>query len=141
MDTKEKTSVTVKTTVNAPIEKVWEAWTKPEHITKWNQASDDWYCPRATNDIRTGGRFSYTMSARDGSTSFDFGGVYTNVEKNKVIESKLEDGRTTHVQFNSDGNKTNIVETFEAETENSVELQRNGWQAILDNFKKHAESL
>ena len=141
METKEKTSITVQTIVNAPIEKVWESWTKPEHITKWNQASDDWHCPKATNDLRTGGKFSAIMAAKDGSQSFEFGGIYTNVEPLKRIQSEMADGRKIDVKFEPQGNSTHVIEAFEAEETNSIELQRNGWQAILDNFKKHTESI
>ncbi len=141
METAEKTIITVQNTVNAPVEKVWESWTKPEHIVKWNYASDDWHSPRAANDLRTGGKFSARMEAKDGSMGFDFGGVYDNVVTNKLIEYTMDDGRKVKVEFTEAGNQTKIVEAFEAESMNSHELQKNGWQAILDNFKKYTESL
>ncbi len=134
-----KTVITVETTVDAPIEKVWQLWTKPEHIVHWNHASDDWHSPRAENDLRVGGAFSYHMAAKDGSFEFDFGGVYDYVSENQRIESTLGDGRIVQVNFSEGENGTHVLETFEAENMNSVELQRGGWQAILDNFKKYAE--
>ena len=137
----EKTSITVQTTVEAPVEKVWNSWTKPEHITKWNNASDDWHTPKASNDLRVGGKFSATMAARDGSASFDFEGVYSNVKNNQLIEYAMSDGRTVKVVFEGTGSKTQVTETFDAENENPIEMQRGGWQAILDNFKKYTEKL
>jgi uncharacterized protein YndB with AHSA1/START domain len=132
--------ITVEATVKAPIEKVWSTWSEPKHITKWCQASDDWHAPYADNDLRTGGKFKTTMAAKDGSFSFDFGGMYSNVEKFKVIEYKMEDGREVKITFSSDGNETKVTETFDPERENPVEMQRGGWQAILDNFKKYTET-
>jgi uncharacterized protein YndB with AHSA1/START domain len=140
METAEKTAITVEATVNAPVEKVWKYWYAPEHITRWAFASDDWHAPYADNDLRTGGKFKTTMAAKDGSFSFDFGGEYTQVETNKTIAYVMDDGRKVKVTFSGDGNETKIVETFEAETLNPVEMQRAGWQAILDNFKKYTES-
>ena len=141
MGTASKTMITVETTIDAPVEKVWEGFTKPEHITKWNFPADTWQCPTAENDLREGGKFSYRMEAKDGSYGFDFGGVYDDVEENAIIEYTLGDGRTAVVSFMPEGDKTRVVETFEAETQNSTEMQRDGWQAILDNFKKHVESM
>jgi uncharacterized protein YndB with AHSA1/START domain len=136
-----KTNITVEASVNAPAKKVWDYFTMPEHITKWNNASDDWHTPRAENDLRTGGNFNYRMEARDGSFGFDFGGVYDEVETNKSIGYTMGDGRKVKVSFSDNGNATAISETFEAETQNSIELQRTGWQAILNNFKKYVESV
>ena len=141
METQEKTTITIENTVNAPVEKVWNYWTKPEHITKWNSASDDWHSPRAENDLRPGGKFSCRMEAKDGSMGFDFGGVYNVIRTNEYIESTMGDGRKIWVTFTKQGNATKVVETFEAESTNSIELQKGGWQAILDNFKKYTESL
>jgi len=141
MATQEKTVITVQNTVEAPVEKVWEYWTKPEHITKWNNASDDWHSPRSENDLRPGGKFTTRMEAKDGSMGFDFGGVYDKVTPNKYIEYTMGDGRKVKVDFTSEGNKTKVVEQFEAEQTNSEELQKNGWQAILDNFKKYTETV
>jgi uncharacterized protein YndB with AHSA1/START domain len=136
-----KNLITVQASISAPVEKVWKAWTEPQHITQWNQASPDWHCPNAENDLRAGGKFSATMAARDGSMSFDFGGVYSKVEQHKVIESALGDGRTIKTQFVSTPTGTQVTETFEAESENSLEMQRAGWQAILDNFRQYTEKL
>lgn len=136
-----KTNITVQTTVEAPIEKVWNAWNKPEHITQWNSASPDWHTPKAANDLRIGGKLSATMAAKDGSMSFDFEGTYTKVKQNEAIEYTIADGRAVKIKFDSNGNKTHITETFEAENENPVEMQRGGWQAIMDNFKKYTEEL
>jgi uncharacterized protein YndB with AHSA1/START domain len=136
----EKTNVTIETTVNAPVDKVWEMWNKAEHITKWNAASDDWHSPRAENDVRDGGKFNIRMEAKDGSFGFDFAGVYDKVITNELLEYTMEDDRKVSVVFTSEGGKTRVVETFETETENSVDMQRAGWQAILDNFRKYAES-
>lgn len=134
-------TITIQTVVNAPVVKVWDAWTKPEHITKWAFASDDWEAPHAESDVRKGGRFLTRMSAKDKSNSFDFTGTYTHVVTDKMLEYTIDDGRKVAVAFQSDidGQKTNIVETFEMESINSEELQRAGWQAILDNFKKYVE--
>jgi uncharacterized protein YndB with AHSA1/START domain len=140
METQEKTIITVESTINAPVEKVWEYWTKPEHITKWNNASDDWHTPRAENDLRVGGSFVSRMEAKDGSFGFDFGGVYDAVRKNEYIEYTMGDGRKAKVAFSAQGDKTKVVESFEAENTNSEEMQRGGWQAILDNFKKYTET-
>lgn len=139
METQEKTIIKVENTVEAPVEKVWEFWTGPEHITKWNNASDDWHTPRAENDLRAGGSFVSRMEARDGSMGFDFGGVYDAVRKNEYIEYTLGDGRKVKITFTPEGNCTRVVESFEAEDQNSLELQRGGWQAILDNFRKYTE--
>jgi uncharacterized protein YndB with AHSA1/START domain len=132
--------ITVETTVNAPVDKVWNYWSTPEHITQWCHASDDWHAPQAENDLRTGGKFLTTMAAKDDSMSFDFGGEYTEVIPNKYISYTMGDGRKAEISFTSDGNGTHIRESFEMENQNSEELQRGGWQAILDNFKKHTES-
>ena len=140
MQTANKPAITVKTTVDAPIEKVWKYWSSPEHITQWNNASDDWHTPRAENDLRTGGKFLARMEARDGSFGFDFGGVYDEVRENKYIAYTMGDGRKVEVTFSGNKNETNVEETFEAENENSIEMQKTGWQAILDNFKKYAET-
>jgi uncharacterized protein YndB with AHSA1/START domain len=134
-------AITVEASVNAPILKVWECWTQPEHITQWCRASDDWHAPKASNDLRTGGSFSTTMAARDGSVSFDFGGVYDNVLEPTNIEYTMEDGRKVKIEFTDQGETTFVKETFDPENMNPPELQRAGWQAILDNFKKHTESV
>jgi len=137
METSKK--VTVKATIKASIEKVWEIWTEPEHIKKWNSASDDWHTPIAENDLRVGGEFRSRMEAKDGSFGFDFGGIYDEVKKYEVIAYTLGDGRKVHITFSSKGNETEVIETFDPETTNPVDFQQQGWQAILDNFKKYAE--
>ena len=133
--------ITVQTIVNAPITKVWESWGEPKHITKWCAASEDWHAPKAENDLRTGGKFSTTMAAKDGSFSFDFGGTYSNVKTNALIEYTIEDGRSVKIMFEDLGGKTRVTETFDPEGQNPIEMQRSGWQAILDNFKKYTETL
>ena len=140
METTAKTTITVQATINAPVKKVWELWNGPEHITKWCQASDDWHAPYADNDLKVGSEFKTTMAAKDGSFSFDFGGVYTAVEPNSLIEYKMGDGRAVSVTFIPEGDTTEVTETFDPETINPIEMQRGGWQAILDNFKKYAEN-
>ncbi|TGD56706.1 SRPBCC family protein [Flavobacterium humi] len=140
MTTTEKTPITVVATINATVEKVWTFWTSPQHITQWNNASDDWHTPKAENDLRKGGNFSTRMEAKDGSFGFDFEGVYTDIKLNELIAYTMGDGRKVHILFESDGNRTTVTETFEAEDTNPVEMQRGGWQAILDNFKKYTEN-
>lgn len=137
----DKTKITVQATVKAPIEKVWDYWNEPEHIKKWNSASPDWHTPKSENDLRAGGRFTARMEAKDGSFGFDFGGTYDEVETHQYISYTMDDGRQTYITFTSDGgNETKVVETFEAESQNPVEMQQGGWQAILDNFKKYTET-
>jgi uncharacterized protein YndB with AHSA1/START domain len=138
--TANKTKITIETLVNAPVEKVWNIWSSPEHITKWATPSEDWHTPFSENDLRTGGKFTSRMEAKDGSFGFDFGGVYDNVKTNELIEYTLGDGRKVVTTFTANGNQTRIVQTFEAESENPVEMQRDGWQAILNNFKKYTEA-
>ena len=140
METMNKTTITVNTIVNAPIEKVWKYWTEPDHIVHWNNASDDWHTPWVKADFREGGNFVARMEARDGGMGFDFGGTYNVLRTNEYIEYTIGDGRKVQVQFSDADKKTKVVETFEAEDQNSIELQRGGWQAILDNFKKYTES-
>ncbi len=140
METTNNTVVTIESTVNAPVEKVWKYWTGPEHITQWNTAIDTWHSPYAENDLRVGGKFLVRMEAKDGSFGFDFGGVYDEVETNKTIAFTMSDGRKVNVQFTPNGNETRIVESFEAENQNPIEMQRGGWQSILDNFKKYTET-
>ncbi len=140
MTTVNHTMITVETTVNAPVKTVWEFWTSPEHIIQWNNASDEWHCPAAINDLQAGGQFSYRMEARDGSMGFDFNGVYDEIKTNELITYTMGDGRKAKIIFKGNGTATNLTESFEAETENTIELQRFGWQAILNNFKKYAET-
>jgi len=139
MEQKQKTNITISATVNAPMEKVWKLWTTPEDIMKWNNASDDWHTPSAENDLRVGGAFKSRMEARDGSMGFDFGGIYDEVKPNERIAYTIGDGRKVIIVFTDENGKTRVEETFEAENTNPVEMQRSGWQAILNNFKKYAE--
>jgi len=133
--------ITVQSTINAPIEVVWNCWTAPEHITKWNNASEDWHTPYAENDLRVGGKFKSTMAAKDGTMSFDFEGEYTLVEQNETIKYVMADGRKVEVSFAATPAGVEVIESFDPETVNSEEMQRGGWQAILNNFKKYVESL
>ncbi|MEO8445998.1 MAG: SRPBCC family protein [bacterium] len=137
----EKTKITIETTVKVPAEKAWELWSAPEHIVKWCNASDDWHTTKAENDLRPGGEFVSRMEAKDGSAGFDFGGKYDEVTVNEKIGYTIDDGRKVDIIFSGNGDETKIVETFEAESANSIEMQRTGWQAILDNFKKYSESI
>lgn len=134
------TRVTIQAIIQAPVEKVWRYWTEPEHITKWNQASDEWHAPRAENDLRVGGKFVTRMEAKDGSAGFDFGGTYDAVRLHEEIAYTLGDGRKVHINFTARGNETEVVETFDAENVHPVEFQQAGWQAILDNFKTYTET-
>jgi uncharacterized protein YndB with AHSA1/START domain len=138
----EQQTITVEITVTAPLSKVWEFWNEPEHVIKWNFASDDWQCPSATNDLRVGGKFTSRMEAKDGNTGFDFGGTYTEVVPEQYISYVMDggDARKVDVVFKQEGENVKVTETFEAETENTLEMQRSGWQAILDNFKKYVEA-
>lgn len=131
--------ISVETTINAPIAKVWEYWNTPEHIERWAFASDDWEARDAENDLREGGKFKTTMAAKDGSESFDFTGVYTTVKEHERIEYDMSDGRHVKVAFTESPEGVKIVETFDPENENPPEVQREGWQSILDNFKKYVE--
>lgn len=140
MTTTEKTQITVEATVKAPVEKTWSLWTTPEHITQWNNASDDWFTPRAESELEAGGKFLYRMEAKDGSFAFDFAGVYDEVKPNELITYTIGDGRKVKVTFTSDGADTKVAEIFEAESQNPIEMQQTGWQAILDNFKRYAET-
>lgn len=132
--------ITIQSTINAPIAKVWEFWTAPDHITKWNFASDDWHCPRAENDLKVGGTLKSRMEAKDGSFGFDFEATYDEVVDQKKIIYTMSDGRKVDNVFEDLGDSTKVTTVFEAEGENPVEMQRDGWQAILNNFKAYAES-
>ncbi len=141
MKAKENKSITVETIVEIPVEKTWEVWTEPRHITNWNFASQDWQCPSASNEVREEGKFNWRMEAKDGGMGFNYSGTYNQVIPEKSLALTLDDGRRVFIEFAGDGNSTKVTETFEAEDLNSMDLQRNGWQAILNNFKKYAESL
>ena len=135
----EKLVITVSDTVNAPLQRVWELFTDPLHIIHWNHASDDWQTSYAENDLRPGGAFLSRMEARDGSEGFDFTGTYSEIVPGKSIASTLDDGRNVHTSFSEKAGVTLVTESFEAEDQNSAELQRAGWQAILDSFKRYVE--
>ena len=139
METCKNSNITVETTIDSPIEKIWKYWTEPQHITKWNNASEDWHTPFSENDLRVGGRFLSRMEAKDGSFGFDYSGTYEEVKIKEIISYILDDGRKVRINFISQQNRTRIIEIFEAEETNSIELQQKGWQAILDNFKKYTE--
>lgn len=141
MATIEKTTITVKVTIKASVEKVWNTWSDPAHIIHWNAASDDWHTPNAENDLRVGGRFLWRMEARDGSVGFDFLGEYTKIDQHKLIEYTLDDGRKVQIVFASKGSETIVTEAFEAEQINPVDMQQAGWQAILNSFKTYVETL
>jgi len=132
--------ITVKIKVKAPIEKIWKLWTSPEHIIKWNSPSEDWHTPKAENDLRKGGRFLSRMETKDGSMGFDFGGTYDEVKTNELIAYTMDDGRIVEITFKNKGSETEVIETFETESQNTIELQRGGWQAIMDCFKKYVEA-
>lgn len=125
--------------IQRPVADVWMYWTEPDHIKAWNAASDDWHTTEATNDVQAGGRFSSHMAAKDGSMGFDFSGVYQEVILYEKLAYMLDDGRHVTVQFTANGEETEVVETFEAESVNPPEMQQAGWQAILDRFKVYAE--
>ncbi len=139
------TVIKVEATVNAPVEKVWAIFTEPEHIKKWNTASEDWHTTKSENDLTVGGKFSSRMEAKDGSFGFDFGGIYTAVKRHELIAytmgDNMNEGRKAENTFTSVGNATKVVTSFEAETDNPIEMQQGGWQAILNNFKKYTESI
>jgi uncharacterized protein YndB with AHSA1/START domain len=132
--------IKIETTANASLSKVWEAWNTPADIMQWNSADPSWHCPSSENDLRTGGTFKHRMEARDGSFGFDFGGIYDKVEPNKEISYTMSDGRKATTLFTEGNGKTNIETIFDAESENDPEFQKQGWQAILDNFVKFVES-
>jgi uncharacterized protein YndB with AHSA1/START domain len=131
--------ITVETLVRADLGPVWDAWNNPHDIQQWNTASDDWHTTRSSVDLREGGKFSARMEAKDGSTGFDFEATYTRVVPQQLIEFRMDDGREVRVQFDEVPEGVRVTETFDAETENDPEFQRQGWQAILDNFARHVE--
>jgi uncharacterized protein YndB with AHSA1/START domain len=140
METAVKSPITVEAAINAPVEKVWKFWTQPEHITKWCSASPEWHTPYAENDARTGGKFKTRMEAKDGSMGFDWEGIYSNVEENKLIQYEMGDNRRVKIVFSDLDGATKVTEIFDPENTNPIEMQRGGWQAILDNFKKYVEA-
>ncbi len=136
----EKNYITVMTSVKASIQKVWDYWIDPKHIVRWNNASEDWHTPKATNHVKVGAHFSFTMAAKDGSMSFDFEGTYIDVKLHEKISYAIIGGRKVFILFAPIDNQIRIVESFEAENQNPPEMQKMGWQNILDNFKKYVES-
>lgn len=141
MNTSGKTIITVQTIVKAPVKKVWDVWTNPHHITQWNNASEDWHTPKVENDLRVGGKFLSRMEAKDGSFGFDFEGEYSKVEEHKLIEYFMSDKRNVEITFEEKEGMTHVIEKFEAEETNPIDMQQFGWQAILNNFKKYTEEL
>ena len=137
MEQQQRVRITVETTVPVSPELAWEYWTEPRHITQWNQASEDWHTLRAENDLRAGGKFTSRMESKDGKFGFDFEGYFDEVEPSRLLVSTLGDGRKTRVTFEAIPQGTKVVETFEAEGENTVELQRQGWQAIMDSYRNY----
>ena len=131
--------ITIKTTIQAPIDRVWKMWNNPADVIEWNSPSKEWHTPKAENNLAEGQTFTYTMAARDGSMSFDFSGTYTLINENERIEYALADGRNVSVGFSGDGHTTEIIETFDPENQNPREMQQAGWQSILDNFRDYAE--
>jgi uncharacterized protein YndB with AHSA1/START domain len=141
MATVKRPIIEIETIVRRPVQQVWTLWTSPEHITQWNAASDEWYCPAAENEVREGGAFSWRMEAKDGSMGFDFAGTYQEVHPPLKLVSKLEDGREIVVEFTETDEGTHVNERFEADSPESLDMERAGWQAILDRFKRYAENL
>jgi uncharacterized protein YndB with AHSA1/START domain len=134
-------TIHIRANVSARPDKTWKYYTDPAHIVHWNFATEDWMCPSAENDLRPGGKYSARMEAKDGSFGFDFEAVYDEVVPGETLSYTITDGRTASVRFIENDHITEVHIFFEAETENDVDLQRQGWQAILDNFKKYAEKL
>ena len=139
METSNPTKVTVQAVIQASVEKVWRYWTEPDHITKWNQASEDWHSPKAENDLRVGGQFLTRMEAKDGSMGFDFIGTYDVVKQHEQISYTMGDGRKVDITFLDQGKETKVVETFDPESTHPIEFQQAGWQEILGSFKRYTE--
>jgi len=135
------TVLSIEALVNASMAKVWESWNDPKHVQIWNTAVPEWHCPKAENDFKVGGKFSYTMAAKDGSFSFDFWGTYTEIIENERIAYTLGDDRKVEIDFKQTENGIHLVEKFEAENQNPIEMQQAGWQSILNNFKSYTETL
>ncbi len=132
--------ITVEVKINAPVEKVWEYFNAPEHITKWANASDDWHTPKAENDLTVGGKFDYRMESKDGKEGFNFIGTYDEVILYEKITYTISGGRKVEILFRKENDAVVVTETFDPENENPEEVQRVGWQAILNSFKKHTEN-
>lgn len=134
-------NITIETLVHTPINLVWDTWNSPNHVVHWNHASDDWHSPKADNNFVVGGKFVYRMEAKDNSFGFDFSGTYEEIVDKKRVVTRLDDNRLVKTEFYVENDSVRIVETFEAEDQNSIELQREGWSAILNNYKLYTESL
>ncbi|MEO3428726.1 SRPBCC family protein [Pelagibius sp. CAU 1746] len=132
--------ITIDTIIDAPVERVWQAYSTPADITQWNFASDDWCCPSAEADLKVGGAYKARMEAKDGSFGFDFEAVYDEVDPHKALTLAMSDGRKARTTFESSGGQTKVTTTFDAEDQNPIDIQRDGWQAILNNFKRHVEA-
>ncbi|MCU7613960.1 SRPBCC family protein [Chryseobacterium sp. GMJ5] len=133
--------ITINSTISAPVQKVWDYFNTPDHITKWNFAHESWQCPSSENDLRAGGKFKTRMEAKDGSFGFDFEGIYDEVIPGEKIKYHLEDGRNVEIQFQKiDGDTTKVIQIFDPEQQNPIEMQRDGWYAILNNFQKYVEN-
>lgn len=135
------TNVSIEVNIKAPINIVWDAWNNPEHVVRWNHASEDWHSPSATNQFYVNGKFVYRMEAKDGSFGFDFSGTYLEIHEFRLVVTKLDDNRMVRTEFIESDDNVKVVETFEIEGDNSIELQRQGWLAILTNFKHYVEQL
>ncbi|WP_405199926.1 SRPBCC domain-containing protein [Christiangramia sp. LLG6405-1] len=131
--------IEIESKIHAKLDQVWEYWTKPEHITKWNKASEDWLCPNAENELKEGGKFKYRMESEDGKIGFDFAGTYKEVREKEKLTYELEDGRNAEVTFSEEDGTVMIKETLDTEDENPVEQQEQGWKSILESFKAYAE--
>ena len=134
------TKIQIEAYIMAPLNKVWTYWTEPNHITKWNFAIPEWHCPKANNELRVGGKYSARMEAKDGSFGFDFEAIYDEVIQHKIITYTMGDGRKATTTFESTPDGTRVKTIFDAEKQNPVEMQKNGWQSILNNFKNYAEA-
>lgn len=133
------TKIQIEASIQSPLAKVWSCWTEPTHITKWNFAIPEWHCPKASNELKVGGKYSARMEAKDGSFGFDFEAIYDEVIHQKTLSYTMSDGRKATTHFENLGNITKVTILFDAENQNPVEMQKNGWQSILNNFKKYAE--
>ena len=137
---KQPVNITVHTLVHAPLQMVWQYWTDPQHVKNWNSASPDWETTQASSELKIGGRFSYTMQAKDGSSGFAFSGTYVEVAPQQSLAFQLDDGRQVRITFAAQGTATALTETFDAEQYHTQEQQQSGWQAILDHFKAYTEA-
>ncbi len=134
-----KNIITIEASVNAPVAEVWAYFTQPQHIVQWNYATKDWHCTKATNNLKVDEKFLSRMEAKDGSFGFDFEGVYLEVIAHQKIVYRMPDDRKVEIDFIKEANQTKIIEKFEAENDNPIEMQQHGWQLILNNFKTYVE--